>query len=139
MKRLTLIVLPLFLSVAVLSSCDRTLEPDSTFIGSSEIELTVGGSVVHRYDPVSWQLGYNPATREFRACDDGMKKYFFTTCSAVPSSVGQKLEATIIWSSGSSTQSMKGRFEVAKVQGDTYWLWCGDKKTRTGVTVRVLK
>ena len=139
MKKLIPRLLLLLLIVLSLSSCDRTLEPDSSFIGSSDIELTIAGSVIYKYDPVSWQLGYNPTTREFRASDDGMKNYFFTTCSAVPSSAGQKLDATIIWSSGSSTQTVKGRFEVAKAQGDTYWLWCGDKKTRAGVTVRVLR
>ena len=120
-------------------SCSRTLEPDSSFVGGSDIQLKVGGRIVYTYDPVTWQLGYNPTTREFRASDDGVRNYFYVTCSAIPSSKGQKLEATVTWSSGSSTQSVKGKFEVAKVDGDTYWLWCGDKKTQTGVTVRVLR
>ena len=120
-------LLTLFLTILALflmTSCDRALEPDSTFIGSSDIELTVG---------------YNPTKKEFRVFDDSMKKYYTVTCSAIPSSTGQKLEATVTWSSGTSTQSAKGKFEVAKAQGDTFWLWCGDKKTRTGVTVRVLR
>ena len=129
----------LAMAVVSFSSCDKTLEPDSTFVGSSDIELTVAGSVIHKYDPASWQLGYNQANREFRVFDDSMKQYYIVTCSAIPSSTGQKLEATVIWSSGSSTQSAKGKFEVVKAQGDTFWLWCGDKKNPVGVTVRILK
>ena len=109
------------------------------WVGGTGMELNVAGSVIHKYDPLTWQLGYNPSAREFRVFDDSMKNYYIVTCSAIPSSTGQKLEATVTWSSGSSTQSAKGKFEVAKAQGDTYWLWCGDKKTRTGVTVRVLR
>lgn len=129
----------LLVAATMCISCNRTLEPDSTFVAGSGIQLKVAGQVIHTYDPLTWQLGYNPTAREFRAGDDAMKNYFFVTCSAVPSSKGQKLDATVTWSSGSSTQSVKGRFEVAKVEGDTYWLWCGDKKTQTGVTVRVLR
>jgi len=103
------------------------------------MELNVAGTVIHKYDPLTWQLGYNPSAREFRVFDDSMKNYYIVTCSAIPSSTGQKLEATVTWSSGSSTQSAKGKFEVAKAQGDTYWLWCGDKKNPVGVTVRILK
>lgn len=139
MMKAFLSIFPALAAAILLSSCNRTLEPDSVFIGGSDIELTVAGNVIHKYDPLTWQLGYNPTTREFRACDDAMKSYFFVTCSAVPSSTGQKLEATVTWTTGGSVQSSKGRFEVVKVQGDTYWLWNGDKKSRTGVTVRILR
>ncbi|MBR4756402.1 MAG: hypothetical protein IK076_05620 [Bacteroidales bacterium] len=132
-------ILAIIILMSVLAACDRTLEPDSSFVAGSGIQLKVNGSVVHTYDPLTWQLGYNPAYKEFRASDDAMRNWFFVTCSAVPSSVGQKLEATVTWATGSSSQSFKGKFEVAKVQGDTYWLWCGDNKTPAGVTVRVLR
>ena len=136
MKRLLFVLLAAAVTVP---SCTRTLEPDSSFVAGSGIQLKVAGQVIHTYDPLTWQLGYNASDKEFRASDDAMKDYFFVTCSAFPSSKGQKLDATVTWSTGSSTQSVKGKFEVAKVEGDTYWLWCGDKKTQTGVTVRVLR
>ena len=139
MKNIARSIIPVILAMVLATSCNRTLEPDSTFVGSSNIELTVAGNVIHKYDPASWQLGYNPSRKEFRVFDDPMKNYYTVTCSAIPSSTGQKLEATVTWSSGSSTQSTKGKFEVAKAQGDTYWLWCGDKKSPVGVTVRILK
>ena len=139
MKKAVLTIIRVILIIAVMTSCDRSLEPDSSFVGSSEIELTVGGNVVHKYDPDSWQLGYNSSKKEFRVFDDSMRNYYIVNCSALPSSAGQKLEATVTWSSGSSTQTTKGKFEVAKANGDTFWLWCGDKKNPTGVTVVLLR
>lgn len=139
MMRTWLRIFLIITSLLSLASCNRDLEPDSSFIAGSQVQLKVAGSVIHTYNPLTWQLGYNPTTREFRVCDDAMRNYYYVTCSAVPSSKGQKLEATITWSSGSSTQSMKGKFEVSKVEGDTYWLWCGDKKSPIGVTVRILR
>lgn len=134
-RRISILIAVLIAAAA----CDKSLEPDNTFISGPEARLTVGGQVVHTYSPLTWQLGYNPSTLEFRACDDSMNEYFFVTCSKVPSSLGQKLDATVTWSSGNSYKSVKGRFEVVKADGDAYWLWCGDKKTRTGVTVHVLR
>lgn len=124
---------------AISSSCVRTAEPDSTFVATEGLQLKVDGQVVLTYDPLTWQLGYNATEIEFRASDDSMKEYFFVTCSKLPSSLGQKLDATVTWSSGGAAKSLKGRFEVAKVEGDIYWLWCGEKKIRTGVTVRILR
>ena len=74
-------------------SCNRTLEPDSTFVAGSGIQLKVAGQVIHTYDPLTWQLGYNPTAREFRASDDAMKEYFFVTCSAVPFSEASTAKA----------------------------------------------
>ena len=138
MKRL-LPIIPILAAVLLMAGCNRTLEPDSTFVAGSDIQLKVSGRTVYTYNPLTWQLGYNPTTREFRAMDDNGKNYFYVTCSAVPSSRGQKLEASVTWSSGSSTQSVNGKFEVAKVEGDRYWLWCGDKKSPIGVTVVILR
>ena len=139
MMRRAVLTVMILSGILAFSGCSRGLEPDSSFMAGSDITLKVKGSVIYTYDPLTWQLGYNATTREFRASDDAMKQYFFVTCSAVPASVGQKLDATVTWSSGSATQSIQGKFEVAKAQNDTYWLWCGDKKTQTGVTVRVLR
>ena len=138
MKRIYLI-LAVLTTVLVSAGCNRTLDPDSTFVGGSDIQLKVSGKTIYTYNPLTWQLGYNPTTREFRAMDDNGNNYFYVTCSTIPSSLGQKLEATVTWSSGSATQSVKGKFEVAKVEGDKYWLWNGNKKTQTGVTVCVLR
>ena len=131
----------LFLAAALTSACSRTVEPDSLFIADEGIQLKVNGQVIRSYDPLTDQLGYDDASREFTLSDDAMKSYFVVTCSRVPSSVGQKLDATISYSYTYSDEvkSIKGSFEVAKKDGDTYWLWCGEKKNRTGVTVRILR
>ena len=139
MKRIASLTAILMAMVLFIASCSRTLEPDSTFISGSDIQLKVSGRVIYTYDPLTWQLGYNPTNSEFRASDDAMKNWFFVTCSAVPSSVGQKMDATVTWSSGSATNSVKGKFEVVKAERDTYWLWCGDKKIQTGVTICILR
>ena len=123
----------------LLVSCDRTMEPDSSFVAGSGIQLMVAGRVILTYDPPTWQLGYNPSANEFRAGDDAMKNFFIVTCSKCPSRLGEKIDATVSWTVGNATESLKGRFEVAKVEGDRYWLWCGDKKTQAGVTVCVLR
>ena len=138
MRRLltSLLVLPALLLAA---SCNRTLEPDSTFIATQGIQLKVMGSVIHTYDPLTWQLGYKPSSKEFRVGDDSMKNWYTVTCSKIPSRVGDKFDATVTWSAGLSSNSVQGSFEVAKVEGDRYWLWCGEKKIQTGVTVCILR
>ena len=126
-------------SVLCMMSCNRGLEPDSSFIAGSQVQLKVAGNVIYTYNPLTWQLGYNPTAREFRVSDDQMKNYYIVNCSSIPSSVGQKIDATVTWTTAGGTKSIKGRFEVAKAEKDTYWLWCGDKKIQTGVTVCILR
>ena len=139
MMRTWLRIFLIITSLLSLASCNRDLEPDSSFIAGSQVQLKVAGSVIHTYNPLTWQLGYNPTTREFRVSDDQMKNYYIVNCSTIPSSVGQKIDATITWTTAGGTKSIKGRFEVAKAEKDRYWLWCGDKKIQTGVTVRILR
>ncbi len=139
MMRRRSVLFPLIVFVLILSSCHRGLEPDSSFVGGSQVQLKVAGSVIHTYDPLTGQLGYNSTKKEFRVGDDQMRNYYTVTCSSIPSSVGQKLDATVTWTIENSTKSVKGRFEVAKADKDRYWLWCGDKKIQTGVTVCILR
>ena len=139
MMRTWLRIFLIITSLLSLASCNRNLEPDSSFIAGSQVQLKVAGSVIHTYDPLTGQLGYNSTKKEFRVGDDQMRNYYTVTCSTIPSSVGQKLDATVTWTIENSTKSVKGRFEVAKADKDRYWLWCGDKKIQTGVTVCILR
>ncbi|MGI5846938.1 MAG: hypothetical protein ACOX5T_02775 [Candidatus Cryptobacteroides sp.] len=136
--RLTRIV-PVLLAGLVLGSCNRTLDPDEYFIASSDMLLKVRSDVVIHYDPLTWQLGYNAADKEFRVHDDAMKQYYFVTCSSLPSSVGQKLNATVTWTQAGEVKSENGTFEVVRAENDRYWLWCGHKKRQIGVAVRLLR
>lgn len=127
------------LIAAVLTSCSRTAEPDQTFLTDSDIALRVNGVTLLKYDPLTWQLGFSPSDNEFQAGDDAMKNWFAVRCSETPANAGQKIDATVSWTSGGEVKSVKDRFEVVKTDGDRFWLWCGKEKTRTAVTVRVLK
>ena len=49
------------LSIAVLliSGCRKDEPVDDDFLAGNDIELKVGASVIHRYDPLTWQLSFN--------------------------------------------------------------------------------
>lgn len=123
---------------AALSSCHKTLEPDSEFIDSNAVQLSFKGKQVMTYSPATCQLGFMLSRREFRMFDDQMKNWCTVVCSEMPSEVGQKLDATVTWSTSGSEGSEKVKVEVVKVSGKDYWLWCGNKNKRLAVTVRRL-
>ena len=133
------LIVPVLFAGLLLGSCNRTLDPDENFIASSDMLLKVRSDVVINYDPLTWQLGYNAADKEFRDHDDAMKQYYFVTCSSLPSSVGQKLEATVTWTQAGEVKSESGTFEVVRAEKDRYWLWCGHKKRQIGVAVSLLR
>ena len=53
MKRIASLTAILMAMVLFIASCSRTLEPDSTFISGSEIQLKVSGRVIYTYDPLT--------------------------------------------------------------------------------------
>jgi len=128
-------VLVLLLAV----SCNKHIEPDNSFVNSSDIQLIVKGTVQCTYDPQTWQLGYNPSNLEFRMSDDQMKSWCYVTCSEQPRTTGQTLEAEVEWSIYGKKDSVKGKFEVVKAKDNTFWLWCGSKSKQVAVTVSLLR
>ncbi len=137
MKRIA--ILSAILSAAILmAACDRSVEPDEAFLAGQDIQLKVNGQVIYTYDPLTWQLSYNAGLKEFRAFDDPVKNWYMVKCDKVPSAVGDKITATITWSTSGQPASLSGTMKVVKAEGDTYWLWRGDKKSQTGVTIRIL-
>lgn len=130
-----------FIALALLAaaSCTRILDPDEAFLASSEVQLKVKGTVVHTYDPLTGQLGCNVDRKEFRVSDDAMKSGYTVSCSSLPRTVGQKLDATVSWTQGGGSHSESGEFEVVKADRDTCWLWCGHKKKQIAVTVCLLR
>jgi len=130
----------LLMALAFISvSCKGTLDPDGSFIASQDVQLSVKSETIMKYDPLTWQLGYNSTDNEFRAVNDEATSYFYVGMLAVPQSVGQEIEAIVTWSSSRSSSSIKGTFKVVKTQGDMFWLWCGKKGKQVAVTVRVLR
>lgn len=137
MKRIA--ILSAILSAAILmAACDRSVEPDEAFLAGQDIQLKVNGQVIYTYDPLTWQLSYNAGLKEFRAFDDPVKNWYMVKCDKVPSAVGDKITATITWSTSGQPSTLTGTMKVVKAEGDTYWLWRGDKKSQTGVTIRIL-
>ena len=65
MKRIALLTAILMAMVLFIASCSRTLEPDSTFISGSDIQLKVSGRVIYTYDPLTWQ-----GIQGFRRCHE---------------------------------------------------------------------
>ena len=138
MKRIAL--LSAILSAAILmAACDRSVEPDEAFLAGQDIQLKVNGQVIYTYDPLTWQLSYNAGLKEFRAFDDPVKNWFSVVFDNVPAAVGDKVTATISWGSAGEPTSLRNTLKVVKVEGDTFWLWRGDKKSQTGVTVCILR
>lgn len=123
------------LTALIVMSCSNKIEPDSSFIDSAEVQLSVKGKVVCTYDPLTWQLSYSQNDNEFRMFDDNMKSWCRVECSEHPAIVGQKVEARISWSTPESDGSERARFEVVKVQGNKCWLWHGSKNKKISVTV----
>ena len=137
MKRIA--ILSAILSAAILmAACDRSVEPDEAFLAGQDIQLKVNGQVIYTYDPLTWQLSYNSTLKEFRAFDDPMKNWYMVKCDKVPSAVGDKITATITWSTSGQPSTLTGSMKVVKAEGDTYWLWRGDKKSQSGRTIRIL-
>ena len=135
------LILTLFCAAGALalSSCHKWAEPDSTFVAGSGYEFRIGQRVVLSCNPVTWQFGYSPDTKECRVSDDQMKEYCLVKCSEEPRTKGQKLNAVITYTSGGEVKGIKGKFEVAKIEGEKVWLWCGEKNNHIGVTVRVIR
>ena len=138
MKRIA--ILSAILSAAILmAACDRSVEPDEAFLAGQDIQLKVNGQVIYTYDPLTWQLSYNAGLKEFRAFDDPVKNWFSVVFDNVPAAVGDNVTATISWGSAGEPTSLRNTLKVVKAEGDTFWLWSGDKKSQTGVTVCILR
>ena len=117
------------------TSCHKTLQPDSSFVDSSSIQLSFKGKKILEYCPATFQLAFKASRKEFRMFDDQMKRWCIVTCSELPSEQGQKIDATVSWSTPESDGQEKVKMEVVKAVGDEYWLWCGNKNKRLAVTV----
>lgn len=126
-------------TLLLMVSCDRSVEPDEAFLTGSDIQLKVNGEVIYTYDPLTWQLSYNAGLKEFRAFDDPVKNWFSVVMDQIPTAMGDKVTATVSWGSTGQPTSLRSTLKVVKVEGDKYWLWRGDKKGQTGVTICILR
>ena len=121
----------------VLAGCQGGGKVEPEFLNSSDICLRVNGSAVFTYDPLTCQLAFNRRNCEFRVHTDTMSDYYCVTLDAIPSSVDQKIDGTLSWTSSSSILHKDCTFRVEKISSDgCVWLW--NRKDKIGAVVKIL-
>ena len=128
MKKLLMLIL-VFAAV----SCNR-FDVDEILLLRNDVSLTWKGEEQFVYDPTSCQMGFNASRKEFRVQTDNLSSWFVISCSDMPSSEGDEIEADISWTGTTDTRSMKAlKFKVEKVSSDgMIWMWC--RSAKIGVT-----
>lgn len=136
MKRILLILV----AALVLGACHHSKEMDPGFIKGDGIYLQSGGKTLLQYDPLTWQLGYSAARREFRAFSDDQSAYYTLTCKSFPSKVGEAVTADLEWATaGGSVRKESGISLTVKQFGDDGRIWLWSSKKGIGIVVQVLQ
>ena len=127
----------ILLTIAIVTGCVG-LQPEEILLPRSEVSLTVKEEVVMAFDPATCQIGYNSERNEFRLVDNKVSDWVIFRSDAVPTDVGQKVKASLEYTSRSNIKTMTDlTFSVEKTAPDgTTWLWNKDKKI--GIVIRVL-
>ena len=134
MRRLAIILL---LSLLALTGCQDERQR-AAFCENEGVRLLVGGSIAFSYEPNTCQLAFSRDRREFRAFTDSMSDFFVATFSRVPFELGQRLTASLTWTTEREVLTRKNlTLEVVRLEGDMVWLW--SDAGRIGLTVRILE
>lgn len=126
------------ITAALLLTCScKTPHPGGFFLETSEPCLVIKEYVVHRYDPLTWQLGFNPTTKEFRVYNDTMTDYFILKCNELPKEPDQEISGDLKWSGSSIKERRNLTLTVEKMDAQgNIWLW--NRKNDIAVCVRTL-
>ena len=126
----------LLIGIILLASCQGKVDPE--FIGLQDFGLQVKDTKVFTYNSLTWQTAFNRERCEFRVHTDNMSDYYCVTLNTVPSSEGQKVKGSIVWTSSSDVITKSGlNFSVEKIdRAGRIWLWC--KKERIGAVIQAL-
>lgn len=136
MKRILLILV----AALLLGACHHSKEMDPSFITGDGIYLQSGGKTVLQYDPLTWQLGYSAARREFRAFSDDQSAYYILTCKSLPTKVGEAVTADLEWATArGSVRKESGLSLTVKQFGDDGRIWLWNSKKGLGIVVQVLQ
>lgn len=128
MRKVLNIALVILASMAFVC-CNGRHGYDRSFTDSDTISLTVNKVAVFQYDPMTCQLGYNDAKREFRVSTDNMSDYFVLTLSKIPSSKDERVTGDITWTGEDFIKDLRNQsFETVKVERGKIWLWCQASK-----------
>ena len=134
MKRFAVILL---LSLLALTGCQDERQR-AAFCENEGVRLLVGGSIAFSYEPNTCQLAFSRDRQEFRAFTDTMSDFFVATFSRVPTTLGQRLTASLTWTTEREVLTRKNlTLEVVRLEGDMVWLW--SDAGRIGLTVRILE
>ena len=125
-----------FLLALLASSCRQKDNVDPAFLSSQDLGFTINGTPNFTYDPLTCQTGFNSSQRCVLMHSDTMSDYVRADLSAIPESKGQRLTADLKWTTARSVKTKKATsFKVAKIDGETVWLWNASEKI--GLCVRI--
>lgn len=131
-KNLTILIAFIF----AICSCVEP-KPNDSFLESNDLCLIFKDKIIHKYDPLTWQLGYNQTKKEFRVYNDNVSDFYILTCNQLPQKVGQEIQGDLKWSDSSIKNRKNLTFTVKKIdyQG-RIWLW--NSKNEIAISVMVL-
>ena len=136
MKRLLLILF----AALLLGACHHAKEMDPDFIKGDGLYLQSGGKTVLQYDPLTWQLGYSAARKEFRAFSDDQSAYYILTCKNLPEKLGEAVTADLEWATdGGSIRNESGLSLTVKQFDEDGRIWLWSSKKGIGIVVQVLQ
>ena len=127
------------IAALALVSCHKGNGYDKARLADGTVSLSVGGATAFVYNPLTCQMAWNGATRQFRAGTDNMSDYFVVKLSSVPSASGQTMTGDLTWTTSSSVSSLSALpLEVMQVDGEgTVWLW--SQKQKAAIVMKVLR
>ena len=136
MKASVRTLLPLLLLLALAGCRDDRLQ--SAFVEQEGVRLLVGGTIAFTYEPNTCQMAFSRDLKEFRAHTDNMSDFFVADFSEVPSELGQRLSADLVWTTEREVLTRKNlTLEVVRIEGEEFWLW--STTGRIGLTVKILE
>ena len=136
MKASVRTLLPLLLLLALAGCRDDRLQ--SAFVEREGVRLLVGGTIAFNYEPNTCQMAFSRDLKEFRAHTDNMSDFFVADFSEVPSELGQRLSADLVWTTEREVLTRKNlTLEVVRIEGEEFWLW--STTGRIGLTVKILE
>lgn len=128
------IIFPLVaaLALAAVQGCAPDVtELERSFTESRQPGFTVKGSVIHSFDPFTWQSSFCGEPCVFTMCTDDMSDYYTLRCSRMPVQEGDDVKCDVEWTTYSDIKSQKAlSFEVVKTDraSGALWLWCSSAR-----------
>lgn len=112
------------IAAAMLTGCN-TVGPEEALMPLDDISLTIKGEKQFKYSKDNFQLGFNDKEVVFRVTEDKLAHWFVLDCNELPTNEGQKIKATLEYSTDTSTKKLKDlEFVVQKTSDDgLIWLW----------------